>query len=80
MIDLAAGVVLAVDARTRTGFSPIWVSQDEVLIDSPQGIAIVRPDGSSQLIVAETFPCRQDLIGWATGKLFFISTCTHQGL
>ena len=64
---LDAGVVLAVDVRTRTDFSPIWVSPDEVLVDGPQGIAVVRPDGSSQLLVAETFPCLQHLIDWVMG-------------
>ena len=79
IIDLDAGVLLPVDARTRTGFRPIWATSNEVIIDNPQGLVVVRPDGESRLLVADAFPCRKALIGWALGKLFFIHACTHQG-
>ena len=57
----------------------IWVNASSLLVHDPRGISIVGLDGSTQLVIAATEGCDQDLVGWSEGKLFFINSCKHEG-
>jgi Tol biopolymer transport system component len=75
-VDAGAELPLAIE----TWREPRWVATDTLLVNNSRGIMAVGLDGTIRALVAATGGCRRDLIGWADGKLFFASSCTHRGL
>lgn len=77
-----------IDTQTKTvttlqsidGGRFVWVGGDALVSDTPRGIELLPPGGSSRLLVANTGGCSRRLIGWTGAEVVFSSRCTHRGL
>ncbi len=75
VVNTESGEELAL--HTDASFGHRWVSSEQILVGNRDGIALVGLDGAVEPLVASTTHCNHRLLGWADGKLFFTSTCSH---
>jgi Tol biopolymer transport system component len=77
-IDLSTGKATSI--RSIDAGQLAWTAGDELLADTPLGIALVKVDGSSRLLVEDTGGCVVRLIGWTGTEIAFSNYCSHMGL